>query len=86
MANAGTVLERYQYDPYGRVTFLTPTWGSRNYGGNYGFGNFVQDAAADISTRTANFRNRTYNWEMMRWLQQDPAGYVDGGSLYQFIV
>ncbi len=78
---SGTVLERYQYDPYGRVTFLTPTWGSRNYGGNYGFGNFVQDAAADIATRTANFRHRTYNWEMMRWLQQDDA-YRDGANLY----
>lgn len=29
-------------------------------------------------------RHRTYNTELGRWLQRDPAGYVDGPNMYEY--
>jgi RHS repeat-associated protein len=36
-----------------------------------------------VLTNQMLFRNRVYDVQTMRWMQQDPLGYVDGMSLYQ---
>lgn len=81
---AGVVQERYAYDPYGSVTYLTGTWAARTTS-SYAWVYLHQGGRQDTSTGLYHFRNRDYSPTLGRWLQQDPAGYVDGGSLYQYV-
>jgi RHS repeat-associated protein len=39
----------------------------------------------DPSTSLNHVRHRAYHAEMGRWTQRDPAGYVDGGDLYEYV-
>src|SRR5205807_1051372 len=46
---SGTVVERYAYDPYGSITYLTGTWGSRSsssYSWVYNFQGLRYDAVS----------------------------------------
>ena len=47
----------------------------------YGF----QGGRFDPLDGLINFRNRDLNPTTGTWMEQDPAGYVDGGNLYQFV-
>ncbi len=83
----GTVKERYIYDPYGQVTVLNPDFTQRGDGSAsasaYNFTNLHQGGRLDSASGLYNFRNRDYNPTLGRWIQQDPAGYVDGLNIYQ---
>lgn len=81
---AGDVVERYVYDPYGTVTVLDPYWTPANP--SYGWRYLHQGGRYDSITGLYHFRNRDYDPALGRWIQQDPAGYVDGMSLYQGLV
>lgn len=81
--SGGNPLESYQYSLFGRMTVL-------NAGGNpvqqSGFGNIWTFAGRqwDVETGLMHNRNRTYSAELGRFLQRDPAGYVDGMNLYAY--
>ncbi|MCW5755177.1 MAG: RHS repeat-associated core domain-containing protein, partial [Phycisphaeraceae bacterium] len=45
-----------------------------------GYDGYVYDDAADMSA----VRFRWYDAKLGRWVSRDPAGYVDGTSLYQY--
>jgi RHS repeat-associated protein len=81
----GTVQERYVYDPYGTVTVLNPvTWlptGPTVLRMNY----LHQGGRFDPATGLYLFRHRDYSPLLGRWMQQDPLGYVDGPSLYEYV-
>jgi RHS repeat-associated protein len=79
---AGTVVERYLYDPYGAATYKTGTWGSRS-SSSYGQVYLFQGLRYDNATGFYHARNRDFSPVYGRWIQQDPAGYVDGLNLYQ---
>ena len=79
---SGNVVERYAYDPYGAATYLTPSWGVRA-GSAYGWQYLHQGGRLDGGSGLYEFRNRSYDPTLGRWTRQDPAGYVDGASLYQ---
>jgi RHS repeat-associated protein len=73
------VVERYDYDPYGQATVLSPTWaalGSSAYGWIY----LHQGGRYDSSTGLYNFRNRDYSPTLGRWVQQDPVGLEAGDT------
>ena len=81
---AGQVAERYAYDPYGTRTVLdadrTPDAdGESDYGFRYGH----QGGRHDLLAGLVHFRHRDLKSSLGRWTRQDPAGYVDGMSLYQ---
>jgi RHS repeat-associated protein/uncharacterized delta-60 repeat protein len=80
--SSGTVLQRFEYDPQGTATALTPSWvvSADVYAWLYGY----QGGRLDPSTGFIVFRHRDYSPTLGRWLQTDPAGYVDGASLYDF--
>lgn len=44
-----------------------------------------QGGRYDHNSGLYNFRNRDYSPTLGRWMQQDPAGYVDGANLYEFV-
>jgi RHS repeat-associated protein len=81
---SGNVLERYQYDPYGVVTVLSPSWAvqsNSNYNVPYGFQGMRYDWTVGV-----NFAdNRVYSPTLMRWLQTDPIGLNAGTNDYAFV-
>ncbi|MCC7144889.1 MAG: RHS repeat-associated core domain-containing protein [Phycisphaeraceae bacterium] len=92
---SGAVVERYDYDAYGKVKVLN--------GAADADGGGVSDWSADANNKSdydnpilyAGYRydsetglycvrHRIYHPTLGRWLQRDPAGYVDGISLYLY--
>ncbi|MCC5830617.1 MAG: hypothetical protein JJU36_14315, partial [Phycisphaeraceae bacterium] len=87
----GQVVERYLYDPYGRVMFLKPDWSPQEVTGHddgaaSAFGNEILFTGYRWNpapgTGTYHARNREYHPLLGRFMQRDPLGYVDGGNLY----
>ncbi len=78
----GDVMERFTYDAYGKRSALTENWfPTTDSGFQYGH----QGGRIDAVTGRINFRNRDYDTDLMRWVQQDyKAGYADGMNLYQY--
>jgi RHS repeat-associated protein len=83
---SGTVVERYQYDPYGAVTIMnasfTPLSGNVSA---YASITLFQGMQYDVNTGLYHADARDENPGTADWEEQDPAGYVDGASLYQFV-
>ncbi|MEZ6192087.1 MAG: LamG-like jellyroll fold domain-containing protein [Phycisphaerales bacterium] len=97
---AGGVFEQYRYSAFGRWTvargpagFATPVYHQSPAQNPYGYTGRRYDA----ETATANgsgsgggdglwhYRNRTYSATLGRFLQRDPAGYIDGYNLYAYV-
>ncbi|HZU37483.1 MAG TPA: RHS repeat-associated core domain-containing protein, partial [Gemmataceae bacterium] len=82
---SGTVLERYVYDPYGGVTYLTASWGSQS-GSNYGWHYLFQGGRLDPATGLYDFQRRDYCSSLSRWSERDPIGFGAGDSnLYRVV-
>lgn len=82
----GNVQERFVYDPYGRVQVVDKTtWNASTdqYNWIYHFQGGRQDPVSGLVHFGAP--GRDYSTTLGRWVQQDPAGYVDGANLYQFL-
>ena len=83
----GAVVERYAYGPYGAVTVENPDGTVRGTGmasaSYYGSVYLYQDMRLDVVTNTYVTPNRVYDVALDRWLQEDPAGYVNGPNRYQ---
>ena len=81
---AGSVKERYEYLPYGRVTFLSPAWGHRD-------SSSVANSTAftgrryDSETGFYCYRARQYDSNLGRFINRDPIGYSDGSNLYTYV-
>lgn len=84
---AGTVVERYTYDPYGRTHIETPAAGG---GSTPAAASLVGNPFLwtgqryDFGVKLYHFPFRTYSPQLGRWLQRDPLGYVDGPNLYGY--
>ena len=84
--SAGTVLERYIYEPYGSFTVLDADWAIDADGlSDNGQTHLHQGGRYDAVSGTYHFRNRDFSPSLGRWVQQDPMGYVDGMSLYEYV-
>ena len=74
---SGVVVERYVYDPFGSVTILTGSYGSRSsssYNWVYGF----QGGRKDGITSNTRFGARETNLGLGVWMSQDPLGFGGG--------
>jgi len=81
---SGNVLERFDYDPYGTATVLNATtWASRSDGYSWVYG--FQGGRYDPTSGKINFRNRDLDTVTGTWMERDPAGFVDGMNLYQYL-
>ncbi len=74
---AGQVVERYSYTAYGERTVLGGYSSSTSrIGFNHGFTGLRDDGGLLFA------RNRYFSPGLGRWTSRDPAGYIDGYSLY----
>jgi RHS repeat-associated protein len=84
VSTAGTVVERYVYDPYGKVSVLTGTWTSQAatlYNNELLFGGYRRDP----ETALYQVRHRAYHPTLGRWMQRDPIGDTGGPNLYEYV-
>jgi len=96
-ANSGQVVERYQYDPYGKVTVLNGATGAEK---DPNVTEWTPDAdnksdwdndvlycgyQYDPVTGLYHVRERYYDPATGTWKTRDPLGYADGMSLYAYM-
>jgi RHS repeat-associated protein len=83
---SGSVVERYQYTPYGSVTVCDSAWTPRQ-GNVSDYDNCILYCGYrfDWETGLYDVRNRIYHPTMGRWVQRDPAGYVDDVNLHGYV-
>jgi len=83
----GAVVERYMYAAYGEATVLDEDWdpvqGNESAVAN---DRLFTGSALDSDTGLYSSRVRdTYHPTLGRWLERDPAGYVEGMNLYPYV-
>jgi RHS repeat-associated protein len=84
---AGTVVERFVYDPYGKVSIRNndATWTQKtNNASGYDWVVLYTGHKLDVETGNYYGNARYYNPELGRWLSRDPLGYIDGENLYEY--
>ena len=80
---AKRLVERIEYDAYGRARFMDKDFGSLSESGkdwSILYGGYYYDA----ETGLYHVRNRMYDPLYGRWLQTDPSGFGDSYNLYQY--
>jgi len=83
---SGAAVERYVYDPYGKPTIYNDDWTA-----TVSWANSKQNEILycgyrfDPESGLYHVRNRMYDYDLGRWLQRDPKGYVDGMGLYEYV-
>jgi RHS repeat-associated protein len=82
--SAGTVVEKYAYDPYGVVTIYNASntvLGSSAYGWQH----FHQGGRLSAESGLYHFRNREYSATLGRWVTMDPIRYASRDTnLYRY--
>jgi len=85
--DGGNVVERYEYDAYGKVQILSTNYEPRTtslYANPYAFTGRRLDVLDNGNLLIYHYRHRTYDTCTARFLQQDPLEYVDGLNLYEY--
>lgn len=80
----GNVVERYQYDAYGKPTVYNASNSVVNnsvIGNHFGF----TGQEYDFTTGTYKFHFRNYSPVLGTFLQRDLIGYADGMGMYQYV-
>ncbi|REJ69433.1 MAG: RHS repeat-associated core domain-containing protein [Planctomycetota bacterium] len=87
-ASTGLVVERYHYDSYGRVEFLSDVFASLGtQATQYGNDFLYTGRKLDAETGQMYYRGRYYcDPSLGRFVQRDPIGYAAGDSnLYRYV-
>jgi len=79
------VVERYEYDPYGRTYIENGDSTVRRAVSKYGNPFAWTGQRYDAGVKLYGFFARAYSPELGRWLQRDPLGFVDGVNLYEYV-
>ncbi len=85
-ASDGSVVERYVYDAYGKPTIYNSDWSATVTWANSEQNEILYAGYRyDPETGLFNVRYRYYHPTLGRWVSRDPAGYIDGMSLYEYV-
>ncbi len=79
------MVERYEYDPYGRTYIASGDSTVRRAVSMYGNPFAWTGQRYDAGVKLYGFFARAYSPELGRWLQRDPLGFVDGVNLYEYV-
>jgi RHS repeat-associated protein len=83
---AGDAVERYLYDPYGKLTTYDGTWDNTRSGSSYLNEILYTGREYHSNTGLYYYRNRYYHTGLGRFLSRDPIGYQAGDSnLYRYV-
>jgi RHS repeat-associated protein len=83
LAANGTLVARYDYDPYGK---RTAQYEASGYGCDLGYtGHITQPSPVALQTELVMTLFRAYDPELGRWLSADPLGEEDSLNLYQYV-
>lgn len=85
LSREGNLVEEYGYSPYGEVTVRQAGTNREFLFSNFEWQYLHQGGRQDPISGLYHFRHRDYAPSLGRWMQQDPAGYVDGMSLYGYV-
>jgi len=81
----GAVAERFVYDPFGTVTFLTPGWGTES-SSLYAWVYLFQGMRQEPGTQQYDSMTRWLNPNLDRWTTTDPLGFAGGdANIYRFL-
>ncbi|MCA8991914.1 MAG: hypothetical protein KDA88_08040 [Planctomycetaceae bacterium] len=80
--DSGTVQERYEYDPYGVTSFLSPTFTTRA-SSDFDWETTYAGYRWDTGVQVFAIRHRYYSPNLGTWLARDPLGQIDGPNLYR---
>lgn len=83
--DTGDVLARITYDPYGRFELYDQTSGFEEANEVNPWLYFHQGGRWDATSELFHFRNRDYSPTLMRWVEQDKAGFADGSNFYRYV-
>jgi RHS repeat-associated protein len=82
---AGTVIERYKYDPYGKATILaadgTTTRTASIVNNPFMYDGYYHDAETGLEFVNARY----YSSDLGRFIARDPIGYEGGIDLYEYV-
>ncbi len=80
---SGQVVERYEYNAAGAVTFYSPTYSLLT---SSAIGNRILFTSReyDSETKTYYYRARNYNPKFGKFMQRDPLEYRDGVNIYEY--
>ncbi len=83
---SGAPVERYTYDPYGKVELLDGGWTPRE-GNASAYSNELLFTGHRLDTESGLYYtlHRHYHPTLGSWVQRDPQGYVDGMGLYEYV-
>jgi RHS repeat-associated protein len=76
---SGVVVERYAYEPYGKVTVMNATWSTIS-GSTYDWQYLHQGGRLDTASGLYHFRNRDYSLSVSRWISADPITFKSGDA------
>jgi RHS repeat-associated protein len=81
----GSVIERYKYDPYGKVTVLAADGVTVLGASSVGNRRLHQGLPLDLETGLYYNRARYYSFELGRFISRDPIGYAGSKwNLYEY--
>ena len=81
----GSAVERYVYDPYGKVTIYDDDWSDTVAWANSKKNAYLYCGYRyDHESRLYHVRHRSYHPTLGRWMQRDPMGYSDSANLYEY--
>ncbi|MBZ0165421.1 MAG: hypothetical protein K8I00_01350 [Candidatus Omnitrophica bacterium] len=85
--SSGTIVESYDYDPYGQTTIYDSSLTDITSSGS-GVGNpyMFTGRRYDEESGIYYYRRRSYDPEIGRFLQRDPLGYHDSMNLFEYVV
>ncbi|QOV87556.1 RHS repeat-associated core domain-containing protein [Humisphaera borealis] len=83
ISTAGSVLQRFVYEPYGIDSVRAANWSTTTDAYNWTVR--FQSGRVDNGTGLYYFRNRDYVSTLGRWGQRDSGEYIDGCNLFAFV-